>query len=175
MSSSNVLEEFLLSFNGPHFLIKEKDSRDLDPLKKAIEYQYGLIKFVNQLLDKKGINKLTNKKLIPITKELINKGKGIKKQIKKHIFINDHITELSIANLVPEIWPKNKPIMISASSPIRDWLTFSGKEVFSRRCFSFRGASGIDGTLSIALGIALIKDPLPVSYTHLTLPTKNEV
>ena len=160
MSSSNVLEEFLLAFNGPQFLIKEKDSRDLDPIKKAKEYQFGLNKFVKQLLDKKGIYKISNKTLIPITKELIDKGKRIKKQIKKHILINDKITELSIANLVPEIWPKNKPIMISASSPIRDWLTFSGKELFSRRCFSFRGASGIDGTLSIALGIALIKDPL---------------
>jgi len=160
LSSSNVLEEFLLGFHGPQFLIKEKDSRDLDPIKKAKEYQFGLNKFVKQLLDKKGINKISNKTLIPITKELIDKGKRIKKQIKKHILINDKITELSIANLVPEIWPKNKPIMISASSPIRDWLTFSGKELFSRRCFSFRGASGIDGTLSIALGIALIKDPL---------------
>ena len=160
MSSSNILEEFLISFNGPHFLIKEKESRDLDPIKKSIEYQFGLNKFVNQLLDKKGINKITIKTLIPITNELKDKGKKIKNTIKKYVLIDDHITELSIANLVPEIWPKNKPIMISASSPIRDWLTFSGKEVFSRRCFSFRGASGIDGTLSIALGIARIKDPL---------------
>ncbi len=160
MSSSNVLEEFLVSFDGPHFLIKEKDSRDLDPVKKAIEYQFGLNKFVNQLLDKKDITQITNKTLMPITNELIDNGKRIKKLIKKYVLINDHITELSIANLVPEIWPKNNPIMISASSPIRDWLTFSGKEVFSRRCFSFRGASGIDGTLSIAQGIARIMDPL---------------
>ncbi len=160
LSSSNVLEEFLLGFHGPQFLIKEKDSRDLDPIKKAKEYQFGLVTFVNQLLHKQGINKISNKTLIPITEELIDKGKKIKKQIKKHILLNDNITELSIANLVPEIWPKDKPIMISASSPIRDWLTFSGKELFSRRCLSFRGASGIDGTLSIALGIALIRDPV---------------
>jgi len=160
MSSSNVLEEFLQNFNGPHFLIKEKDSRDLDPIKKALEYQFGLNKFVNQILDKKGINKITNKTLIPITNKLMEKSKIIKNLIKKYILINDQITELSIANLIPEIWPKNKPIMISASSPIRDWLTFSGKEVLSRRCFSFRGASGIDGTLSIALGIARINKPL---------------
>ena len=160
MSSSNVLEEFLLNFNGPHFLIKEKDSRVLDPIKKALEYQLGINEFVNQILYKKGINKIKNKTLMPITNELIEEGKRIQNLLKKHIYINDNITELSIANLVPEIWPKNKPIMISASSPIRDWLTFSGKEVFSRRCFSFRGASGIDGTLSIALGIARIKNPL---------------
>ena len=160
MSASNILEEFLKSFNGPHFLIKENDSRDLDPIKKAIEYQFGLNKFVNQLLDKKGITKLTNKNLLPIASGLIDQGERIKNLIKKHVLINDHITELSIANLIPEIWPKNKSIMISASSPIRDWLTFSGKEVLNRRCFSFRGASGIDGTLSIALGIARINDPL---------------
>ena len=160
MSSSNILEEFLLSFDGPHFLIKEKDSRVLDPIKKSIEYQFGLHKFIKQLLDKKDIPEIKNKSLMPITSELIDKGKRIKKHIRKYALINDHITELSIANLVPEIWPKNNPIMISASSPIRDWLTFSGKEVFSRRCFSFRGASGIDGTLSIAQGIARILDPL---------------
>ena len=160
MSSSIVLEEFLLSFDGPHFLIKEKDSRDLDPTKKSIEYQFGLNKFVNQLIDKKGINKIRKKPLRPITNRLISKGKKIKQIIKKHVYASDHITELSIANLVPEIWPQNNPIMISASSPIRDWLTFSGKEILSRRCFSFRGASGIDGTLSIALGIARIKNPL---------------
>jgi len=160
LTSSNVLEEFLLSFDGPHFLIKENDSRNLDPVKKSIEYQFGLKQFVNQFLDKKDITKVRNKALMPITNALIDKGKSIKKQIKKYALKNEYITELSIANLVPEIWPKDYPIMISASSPIRDWITFSGKEVFSRRCFSFRGASGIDGTLSIAQGIARIMDPL---------------
>jgi len=50
--------------------------------------------------------------------------------------------------------------MLSASSPIRDWLTFSENRTLTRKCFSFRGASGIDGTLSIALGIARITKPL---------------
>ena len=159
MPSSIILEEFLKEFNGPHFLIKEKDSRVLDPLKKALEYQFGLQKFVNQIFEKKRFYN-RRKTLIPIANELIKEGKRIKTSIKKHVFINNQVTELSIANLVPGIWPKNKPIMISASSPIRDWLTFSDKEVLSRRCFSFRGASGIDGTLSIALGIARINEPL---------------
>ena len=50
--------------------------------------------------------------------------------------------------------------MLSASSPIRDWLTFSANRTLTRECFSFRGASGIDGTLSLALGIARITNPL---------------
>ena len=44
--------------------------------------------------------------------------------------------------------------MLSASSPIRDWITFGGKKSLDRRCFGFRGASGIDGTLSLGMGIA---------------------
>ena len=50
--------------------------------------------------------------------------------------------------------------MLSASSPIRDWLTFSENATLTRECFSFRGASGIDGTLSLALGIARITKPV---------------
>ena len=58
------------------------------------------------------------------------------------------------------MWPEEYPIMLSASSPIRDWLTFSENRTLTRECFSFRGASGIDGTLSLALGIARISNPL---------------
>ena len=74
--------------------------------------------------------------------------------------LENKITEFYLANSIPEIWPKDYPIMLSASSPIRDWLTYSSNKSLTRRCFSFRGASGIDGTLSLALGIARITSPL---------------
>ena len=130
------------------------------------------------------------KPLIKLVKVLKSEGKKIKEIINKELFSNKEINEYKIANYVPKIWPKNYPIMLSASSPIRDWLTFSENGTLTRKCFSFRGASGIDGTLSIALGIARITKPLllvtgdlalihdingfliAVSYTHLTLPTK---
>ena len=160
MPASNILEEFLQNFTGPHFLIKENDSRNLDPLKKAIEYESGLNKFVSNLLEKDPSINVSSKSLIPIALRLIEDGEKIKTLLKNEVLRYDQITELSLAKLVPEIWPKDLPIMISASSPIRDWLTYSGKEVLSRRCFSFRGASGIDGTLSIALGIARVMNPL---------------
>tara|TARA_Y100001934_G_C11997717_1_gene606195 strand:- start:199 stop:747 length:549 start_codon:yes stop_codon:yes gene_type:complete len=46
--------------------------------------------------------------------------------------------------------------MLASSSPIRDWLSYSGEGAFSRRCFGFRGASGIDGTLSMGMGLSII-------------------
>jgi len=52
-------------------------------------------------------------------------------------------------NLPPEL-----PVMLAASSPVRDWQAFALADPGWRRCISFRGASGIDGTLSLGFGLA---------------------
>ena len=46
--------------------------------------------------------------------------------------------------------------MLAASSPVRDWQAFASSALSHHRCFSFRGASGIDGTLSLGLGLARV-------------------
>ncbi len=158
MPSSSLLEKFLEEFSGQQFLIKESDSRILDPLGKAFEYEYGLTHFVDQFLISK--NNLLKKNYTQLAKKLLLEGERIKNILKKHFSNNDNITECSLAYSIPKIWPEKYPIMLSASSPIRDWLTFAGVDALSRRCFSFRGASGIDGTLSMALGISRILHPL---------------
>ena len=160
MSSSIYLEDFLNKFNGRQILIKEKDLRNLDPLKKTIEYDFGLKQYMNQILVENEFNLLENVPLITLAKELIHEGDKIKNILKKEFLKSNKITESLIANRVPRLWPEHYPIMLSASSPIRDWLTFSENKTLSRRCFSFRGASGIDGTLSLALGISRIDNPL---------------
>jgi len=160
MSSSIDLEKFLTRFEGNQILIKEKNLRKLDPIKKSFEYEFGLTKFVNQLLVDLSINQKNKKSLNSLALDLIEEGEKIKKILKEKITKNNQITEYKLANLVPKIWPAENPIMLSASSPIRDWLTFSENGTLTRNCFSFRGASGIDGTLSLALGISRIKSPL---------------
>ena len=160
MSSSNELEDFLTNFEGLQILIKEKNFRNLDPIKKSIEYEFGLTKFFNQFLGELSNNKKNKKSLNKLALDLIEDGQKIKRILKDQISIKDQIYEYKIANIVPKIWPSEYPIMLSASSPIRDWLTFSENGTLSRKCFSFRGASGIDGTLSLALGISRITNPL---------------
>ena len=44
--------------------------------------------------------------------------------------------------------------MLASSSPVRDWESFAGRQSGHRTIVSFRGASGIDGTLSLAAGLA---------------------
>ena len=160
MSSSIVLENFLTTFEGMQILIKEKNYRKLDPIKKSFEYDYGLSDFITLLLAKFSINEKNKKPLTPLALNLIKEGEQIKEILKEKITNNNLITEYKLANLVPKLWPAECPIMLSASSPIRDWLTFSENGTLTRNCFSFRGASGIDGTLSLALGISRIKNPL---------------
>ena len=160
MSSSIHLEKFLITFEGVQILIKEKNHRKLDPIKKSFEYEFGLTQFVNQFLADFSSDQKNKKSLTPLALDLIAKGTQIKKILKEKISNDDQITEYKLANLVPKIWPAENPIMLSASSPIRDWLTFSENCTLTRNCFSFRGASGIDGTLSLALGISRIKNPL---------------
>ena len=162
MPTSNKLESFLKQFIGKQFLIKENDSRNLDPTKKSIEYDFGIKSFVEYLKNSKPFNK-NNSNIEPLTylaNDLIKEGNHIKGILQKSFYCSKKITEISLAHFIPKIWPSAYPIMLSASSPIRDWLTFSGNKTLTRRCFSFRGASGIDGTLSLALGIARINNPL---------------
>ena len=160
MSSSTELENFLTNFDGLQILIKEKNFRKLDPIKKSFEYDLGLTKFVDQFLGELSIGERNKKSLTTLALDLIKEGLQIKQNLKKELASDDEITEYKIANFVPKIWPSEFPIMLSASSPVRDWLTFSQNRTLTRNCFSFRGASGIDGTLSLALGISRIKNPL---------------
>ncbi len=163
MSSSIDLEKFLTTFEGVQILIKEKNYRKLDPIKKSLEYEFGLSNFITLLLAELSIfgkNKKNKKSLTPFALDLIEEGEQIKEILKERITNDNQITEYKLANLVPKLWPAENPIMLSASSPIRDWLTFSENGTLTRNCFSFRGASGIDGTLSLALGISRIKNPL---------------
>jgi 2-succinyl-5-enolpyruvyl-6-hydroxy-3-cyclohexene-1-carboxylate synthase len=44
--------------------------------------------------------------------------------------------------------------MLANSSPVRDWESFADPSAPPRPVLGFRGASGIDGTLSLACGVA---------------------
>ena len=160
LSSSNDLEEFLFNFEGLQILVKENNFRKLDPIKKSLEYEFGISNFVKQLLGEFPNDQIKDKPLINLVHDLMKEGQKIKQILNEQLFINKEITEYKLANFVPKIWPENYPIMLSASSPIRDWLTFSANGTLTRECFSFRGASGIDGTLSLALGLARITKPI---------------
>jgi 2-succinyl-5-enolpyruvyl-6-hydroxy-3-cyclohexene-1-carboxylate synthase len=64
------------------------------------------------------------------------------------------IAEPWLARWLSRSLPPGRAVMVANSSPVRDWESFSDPAAPGRPVFSFRGASGIDGTLSIACGLA---------------------
>ncbi|MCT0199259.1 2-succinyl-5-enolpyruvyl-6-hydroxy-3-cyclohexene-1-carboxylic-acid synthase [Synechococcus sp. CS-1325] len=62
--------------------------------------------------------------------------------------------EPALARALSRLLPPQLPVMLASSSPVRDWESFSDPAAAARPLFGFRGASGIDGTLSLAAGLA---------------------
>ena len=158
LPSSRELHLWLEKSGKNQLLITEGDSRNLDPIGGSIQFSEGFSSWVSKfigstskepVIDKKNISKI-------LTSELINYDLFINDWLDKKLFGKNLISEPALARLLPRLVPNSIPVMLASSSPIRDWLSYSGQGAFERRCFGFRGASGIDGTLSIGMGLSII-------------------
>ena len=89
------MEKFLSIFEGIQILVKEKNCRKLDPIKKSLEYEYGLTNLVDGFLEKSSIDKKRKKSLTSLALELINEGEKIKEILKEHKDVKG-ISKLSI-------------------------------------------------------------------------------
>ncbi len=155
-SSSRALQEWLGKVKGNQVLITEGEKRPIDPLRLSKQYSHGFynwyMEFINNYqFNKQTINLHKNNKFY---NDLFLKDQKIKVWFESFMTNNTKLTEPSIAYWLPKYLPKDISIMLSASSPVRDWLTFAGPESLVNRCFGFRGASGIDGNLSLAIGLS---------------------
>ena len=156
LSPSKSLETFLKNLTGKQLLITEGEDRFLDPLFLAEQYSKGLNKWHLQFLKE---YKDSNKKIFSKSNHLFDKlyqaNEKITLYLKGKLNLEGKINEINLSRYLLTFLPKRFPLMLSSSSPIRDFLTYSGTLALTRRCFSFRGASGIDGNISLAVGISI--------------------
>ena len=175
MPASRRLEAWLASQQGPQHLITEGDPRPLDPLDVAQQWSGGLAQWWQQLSPQLNGSPAEVSAGAQQTLSLLNAWENadtaVGKRLSALLPIQGAANEPALMLALAQLLPTALPVMLAASSPVRDWQTFAAGDTGSRRCFSFRGASGIDGTLSLALGLAAELGPTAVSYTHLTLPT----
>ena len=161
LPSSRILEKWLFNLRGRQILITEGDHRYLDPLGLSEQWSYGLSNWCKSYLDiGLHIGNQSRKNSIVFFNELISSDRLIDNWIQEKFKLEGLITEPSLAHWIPKLLPSNFSKMLSASSPVRDWISFSGSACFQSRCFSFRGASGIDGTLSLAMGLSIELGPM---------------
>ena len=160
LPASRNLENWLRSLRTKQVLVTEKDTRNLDPLGLSNQWSNGLgswWKIQNKLFPRE--KEFSKSRNLEALKQWIALDQLSEEWLDLHLPLRGAITEPALAYWLPRLVPKEISVVLSASSPVRDWLSYSGSAAFSRRCFSFRGASGIDGTISLGLGVAMGMGP----------------
>ncbi len=158
LPASKVLQSWLAKTRKIQLLITEGEYRNLDPIGGSTQFSEGFAYWVENIFDSIAKKSESHKKNISekFTSKLINYDLFINNWLDKRLFTNGLISEPALARSLPRLLPNSIPVMLASSSPIRDWLIYSGQGAFTRRCFGFRGASGIDGTLSMGMGLSII-------------------
>jgi 2-succinyl-5-enolpyruvyl-6-hydroxy-3-cyclohexene-1-carboxylate synthase len=82
--------------------------------------------------------------------------------IDRHLAVQIDLTEPAVARAVVAAVPNGGALVVSSSMPIRDVEWFS-RPRNSVSVFANRGANGIDGVISTAIGVALAEPSRPVT------------
>lgn len=156
LPASRRLQRWLEVMEGPQLLVSENDPRHLDPLGRIrAQCSHGLAGWLAGLPSGKAVQP-------PPHNHAINRAwLGAESRVQGML---DHAlaahtesrgcSEPWLARELNRSLPPGVALMLANSSPVRDWEHFAGSPRQWRAVHAFRGASGIDGTLSIACGLA---------------------
>ena len=157
LPASRRLERWLAGLDAEQVLVSEGDSRPLDPLAVVrAQTAAGLQAWVG--------GQLEGPPAVPSAAacRLANTWRDAEARLQ---FLLDQAlrtdppfagawNEPALARHLSRLLPPGLAVMLANSSPVRDWETFADPATPSRPMVGFRGASGIDGTLSEACGLA---------------------
>ncbi len=174
LPASRRLEQWLGQIDGPQLLISEGEPRRLDPLANAEQWCSGMAAWCGVQLASVSSPGSVSQQPCPVAQQpwhlpAATVGAALADVLAEHLPLQGPVTEPALTLHLAQLLPSGLPVMLAASSPVRDWLLWSGAAGSDRRCFSFRGASGIDGTLSLAMGLALELGPLVLVTGDLAL------
>jgi len=155
LPASRRLQRWLQVIAGPQLLITEADPRPLDPLALVVgQASGGLAAWVDAW-------PLATWQAPPAAAALARAGRWRSAEVVLQDWLEGQLAgpvpagfrEPELARRLARLLPPGVPVMLANSSPVRDWESFASL-AGPRPIFGFRGASGIDGTLSIACGLA---------------------
>jgi len=152
-STSSSLDNYFEEIDADRFIINEYGDR-FDPsgrAKSIIKFKPEI--FCNELL--KHLKEINFSKPANEWSKVFQTADMLVEGIKSKIILNSSFP--NEARIIPEVIkviPPKSSIMIGNSLPIRDLDCFAGSMGNNLKIFFNRGASGIDGITSTALGIA---------------------
>ncbi|MEY3751454.1 MAG: 2-succinyl-5-enolpyruvyl-6-hydroxy-3-cyclohexene-carboxylic-acid synthase [Cyanobacteriota bacterium] len=175
MPASRRLQQWIAAAAGPQLLITERDPRNLDASSTASQRSSaGLAAWLDQLdLDQvagPGSPSDANRAWAEAwwqADHLLQQQ--LDQQLPTHGSSAGICSEPALARALSRALPPGLPLMLASSSPVRDWESFAAADAPQRSVVGFRGASGIDGTLSLAAGLALAHGQLVLLTGDLAL------
>jgi 2-succinyl-5-enolpyruvyl-6-hydroxy-3-cyclohexene-1-carboxylate synthase len=156
LPASRRLQGWLERQRGPQVLVSEGDPRPLDPLRRVrAQWSGGLARWPGLARARAGT---------PTAAARALHDRWLEEEARLQTWLEateatggggeEAIAEPWLARWLGRSLPPGLAVMVANSSPVRDWETFGDPAAPGRPVYSFRGASGIDGTLSIACGLA---------------------
>ena len=146
MPTSKVLRNWLISTKSQRLII-DKCDQNLDPLHGKTTHLRMSVTEIGKL----ELGELPKN-------EYLQKWCTAEKKVRKNIDDNfdkmDELIESKAAWLISQTLPPATPLFIANSMPVRDMEFFWKPNHLKIKPYFNRGANGIDGTLSTALGIA---------------------
>jgi len=152
LPASRRLQALLEAAGGPQLLVSEGDPRPLDPLGRCdAQCSAGLERWLAQLppASLEGGPAPECRLQGAAWRALEQRLQGLLEQQLPAAW-----GEPALARWLARRLPPGLPVVLANSSPVRDWESFSDHSSPARPLLGCRGASGIDGTLSIACGVA---------------------
>lgn len=154
LPASRRLQHWIGRQRGRQLVISEGDPRDLDPLGSASQRcGQGLAAWCRALPAQLWAGEPPAANLA-WQRRLTALEQAVQAGLSQALPATGSANEPAIARALSLLLPPQLPVMLASSSPVRDWESFAAPAGPPRALFGFRGASGIDGTLSLAAGLA---------------------
>ncbi len=152
MPASRRLQDWLAATAGFQLLISERDPRNLDPLGTASRrFSGGLVRWWQGRAAASTLGPAVPGR--QLTEPWLAAERRCQGALDRALPARGAPSEPALARALSRLLPAGVPLMLASSSPVRDWESFAASELH-RPVYGFRGASGIDGTLSLAAGLA---------------------
>ena len=152
LPASRRLQRWLAAQGGAQVLVSEGDGRRLDPLGMVRgQASAGLAVWLAEQPPASGAGEASGASL-SLAGRWRRAEAGVQALLDKELAGENG--EPALARRLSRLLPAGLPVLLANSSPVRDWESFADPTAPPRPMHGFRGASGIDGTLSSACGLA---------------------
>ncbi len=150
LPASRRLQQWLEGQQGPQLIITELEPRRQDPLASGAEQLWqGLAAWVAGLAPG-----APAPAALACQQHWLEAEEKLQCHLDQALPLKGACTEPALARWLNRLLPPEWPVLLANSSPVRDWESYAARLEAQRTVVSFRGASGIDGTLSLAAGLA---------------------